>query len=155
MVSSKKEFSCDSLSTHQLHPSACRSEDPAESNVIYDYFNPNQKIPLKYNEKPYYPVRAGYPQNHKYVAPISMYPTQTPPAPPPAIAQFTIPSGDFLPSIVKSVSEWSPWKVISSCRSGCLSSSKGLRLVQRSCEAGTCEGSSRSVQLCIPNEQVC
>ena len=54
----------------------------------------------------------------------------------------------------KSINEWGPWKTISSCRSGCLASSKGLRLVQRNCESGTCSGPSRSVQLCIPNEQV-
>ena len=52
------------------------------------------------------------------------------------------------------ISVWSDWKLVSSCRSGCLHYSKGLRLVQRNCLSGDCQGPTSSVQLCVPNEQV-
>lgn len=91
--------------------------------------------------------------------PISTYSSPSLPPAPSQPAKFTMDEDDIFssPQIVassKSVSEWGPWKTISSCRSGCLASSKGLRLVQRNCESGTCSGPSKSVQLCIPNEQV-
>lgn len=115
---------------------------------------------FKYTEKNYNPIRAGYPQSFKLFAPIPVY---TPPSTNGYSSQpskFSVPkdSSYYPPQQIendsKSVSGWGPWKPVSSCRSGCLTSSKGLRLVQRNCESGTCDGPVRSVQLCIPNEEV-
>jgi hypothetical protein len=149
-----KEFSCDSNSVHQLHADVCRSEEPAESNIIYDYSLPQEKVmAVKYSDRSYYPARMRFSQNLKLFAPTSSpifaYPPET--------AKFVMSDDLFSApqSALKPKSGWGTWKTISSCRSGCLASSKGLRLVQRDCESGTCgSGSSRSVQLCIPNEQV-
>lgn len=113
----------------------------------------------KYHSEKYFsPIRAGLPQHYKLFAPLPVYvPTAAPPLP--QTAKYVMADDSFAEEqsfpINDTESAWGPWKAISSCRSGCLALSKGLRLVQRSCESGTCDsGPSRSVQLCIPNEQV-
>lgn len=110
---------------------------------------------FKYNEKPYNPIRASYSQSYKFFAPVSVFtPSTTLNGYSPQTAQISVSNQASPPQTESKSFSWSPWTVISSCRSGCLESSKGLRLVQRNCESGTCDGPSRSVQLCIPNEQV-
>ena len=143
---------------HQLHADVCRSEEPAESNIIYDYSLPQEKVmTAKYSERAYYPARMGVSQNLKLFAPAQVYTPSLILTYPAETAKFVMSDNFFSapPSSFEPKSDWGPWKTISSCRSGCLASSKGLRLVQRDCESGTCDsGASRSVQLCIPNEQV-
>lgn len=157
-----QEFSCDNSSVHQLHADVCRTEEPAESNVVYDYSFPQSKpMAFKYSGNAYYPARISLPETSEHFASQSMYPPAPVAAYPSQTAIFaTADEASLLPQNFSNNSRmesvWSPWKTISSCRSGCLLSSKGLRLVQRICESGTCDSSSSSsVQLCIPTEQEC
>lgn len=115
---------------------------------------------FKYSRNAFYPARISLPENFEHFVPTREHPASPIAAYPPQTSPFTMedevflrPQNDTNNSWMES--GWSPWKTISSCRSGCLMSSKGLRLAQRNCDSGTCDsGSSKSVQLCIPNEQV-
>ena len=125
----------------------------AEYNIIYDYLFPQERaMAFKYSDKSYYPARMSYSKNFKHIAPTQVYtPSPIITYVPPESAKFVM-SDDISPvpqSIIQhSKSGWGPWKPINSCCSGCLASSKGLRLVQRDCESGTCNsGSVSSVQL--------
>lgn len=115
---------------------------------------------FKYSGNAYYPARISLPETSEHFASQSMYPPAPVASYPSQTAIFaTADEASLLPQNFSNNSRmesvWSPWKTISSCRSGCLLSSKGLRLVQRICESGTCDSSSSSsVQLCIPTEQV-
>ena len=148
-----------------MHDEACRSESlPIESNIIYDSPYASQVVnpTFKYVDHLHphrQPIRASeqhHQKNYYSPPPVQQQQQQQPFQSRLAIRSEPLrysSTNNSLPT--PSLSGWGPWKSVSSCRSGCLTSSQGLKLVQRTCDSGSCgSGPVRSVQLCIPNEQV-
>ena len=151
-----KEFSCQSDATFQLNPEVCqrnRLDNPELNTIPDDSYN----RPFKWRREPWQPSMSQRLQQFQevpsYHSDNEMHPSNIVEA-----ATFNSPSlllANREPDRYAPRSgQWGPWKSISSCRSGCLLSSKGLRLVERTCYSGQCQGSSSSVQLCTPSFQV-
>ncbi|KAI9550354.1 hypothetical protein GHT06_001581 [Daphnia sinensis] len=116
-----QEFSCDNSSVHQLHADVCRTEEPAESNIVYDYsFPQGEPMAFKYSGNAYNSARISLPETPKHFTSQSMYPPAPIAAYPSQTAMFATANEAslFPPSFSNNSrmeSDWSPWKKISSC----------------------------------------
>jgi len=152
-----QEFSCKSDTTFQLNPELCKrnQQDNPELNTIPD---DGYNRPFKWMREPWQPSMSQRLQQFQempsYHSDSNIYPSDTIAAPAfhnPSLLLANREPNRYTPRS----GQWGPWKSISSCRSGCLLSSRGLRLVERTCYSGQCQGSSSSVQLCTPTLQEC